>query len=154
MNVNTDDADDFPSRMNVALEQAGGVAALSRKSGLSDGVIQKYRKGDSDPSRSRLVAISRASGLAVQWLATGEGPMRQGAVTPGLLPVQGVGWDATLMRECIREVEELLSEMEMEMEPAVKADFTMDLYARELEKRQRGQHLSAPEKIRLLKQAG
>ncbi|WP_395672016.1 helix-turn-helix domain-containing protein [Inquilinus sp.] len=73
MNVNADDDDGFRDRMNVAIEMAGGITALARTSGLSDGVLQKYRKGGSDPSRSRLIAIAKASGLSLRWLATGEG---------------------------------------------------------------------------------
>ena len=66
----------FQRRMVTVIRLAGGVSTLAAKTGLSQRVIAKYRNGESDPSRERLVAIARASGVAVDWLATGEGPLR------------------------------------------------------------------------------
>lgn len=61
--------------MVTVIRLAAGVSRLAAETGLSQRVIAKYRNGESDPSRERLVAIARASGVAVDWLATGEGPM-------------------------------------------------------------------------------
>lgn len=62
--------------MDVLAAEVGNLAELARKSGLSRRVIDKYRNGESDPSRARLVALARAAGVRVEWLATGEEPMR------------------------------------------------------------------------------
>jgi len=74
MNTCSDNA--FQSRIETLIQLCGSVAELSRKSHLSRGVISKYQNGESDPSRSRLIALAEAAGVRVEWLATGEGPMR------------------------------------------------------------------------------
>lgn len=72
MNVRVDLDPAFVDRINVLIERAGGAAPLARASGLSEGVIAKYRRGESDPSRARLVALAAAGGVSVEWLATGR----------------------------------------------------------------------------------
>ena len=74
--------DAFIERMGIVIELAGGPAELSQKSSLSRSVIHKYGSGGSDPSRLRLVAIAKAAGVSVEWLATGEGPMLSGDRVP------------------------------------------------------------------------
>lgn len=73
--MNSDRAQTFPERMNVLIDRVGGPIALARKAGLSRRVIDKYRTGESEPSRSRLVALAEAGDVSVAWLATGEGSM-------------------------------------------------------------------------------
>lgn len=70
----------FMARMNVLLERVGGPANLARKSGLSTRVIAKYRDGDSDPNRARLVSLAVAAGVSLVWLATGAGEMTAPAI--------------------------------------------------------------------------
>lgn len=65
----------FLERMNVLAERVGGPGELARRSRLSRRVIDKYRSGESEPNRPRLVALARAGGVSVEWLATGEGSM-------------------------------------------------------------------------------
>lgn len=72
----------FLERMNVLIERCGGPGELARKAGLSRRVIDKYRRGESDPSRSRLVAMAMAANVSVEWLATGQ----ESAVDPALTP--------------------------------------------------------------------
>lgn len=72
----------FVERMNVLIQRAGGPGELARKSGLSRRVIDKYRGGDSDPSRERLVRLASAGGVSVAWLATGEGAVDPRAILP------------------------------------------------------------------------
>jgi len=69
----------FQHRIAAVIRLAGGVSALAAASGLSARAIAKYRNGESDPSRERLVALARAGGVTVDWLATGDGPMRVGS---------------------------------------------------------------------------
>jgi phage repressor protein C with HTH and peptisase S24 domain len=64
--------------MNVLIVECGGPSELARRSGLSRRVIDKYRSGESDPSRERLAALARAGNISVAWLVTGEGPLRVG----------------------------------------------------------------------------
>ena len=55
--MNADAKSTFPERMNVLIESAGGPSALAQKSKLSRRVIDKYRTGESEPSRERLIAL-------------------------------------------------------------------------------------------------
>jgi phage repressor protein C with HTH and peptisase S24 domain len=72
MNVKIDLDPDFVERINVLIDSWGGAAPGARAAGLSEGVIAKYRRGESDPSRARLVALAGAAGVSVEWLATGR----------------------------------------------------------------------------------
>lgn len=68
--------------MDFLCELAGGPGELARKSKLSRRVIDKYRSGNSDPSRERLIALADAGGVSVEWLATGKGPEGRPSVAP------------------------------------------------------------------------
>lgn len=88
------DAAAFMERMKVLLENVGGPGELARKAGVSRRVIDKYRGGESDPSRSRLVRLARAGGVSLEWLATGkesERPAAQGAAERGVGLVADAG---------------------------------------------------------------
>lgn len=63
----------FRQRISWVIEQAGGPTAFAKKTGLSRAVVDKYRNGISDPSRLRLVNISRSTNVDIEWLATGYG---------------------------------------------------------------------------------
>lgn len=72
--------------MNVLVERAGGPGELARKSGLSRRVVDKYRGGESDPSRARLVRLAQAGNVSLTWLATGEGSVIPDPVHPSSVP--------------------------------------------------------------------
>ncbi len=74
-NENTIDAA-FIERLDRAISKVGGVKRISAKSGLSTGALYKYLRGESDPSRERLVRIAKATGTDLDWLATGAGGER------------------------------------------------------------------------------
>ncbi len=48
--------------------------SFARSADMYDNILRKYMEGKSDPSRGNLIAISKAGGVNLQWLATGEGP--------------------------------------------------------------------------------
>ena len=64
---------DFKQRMSIVAKLAGNATELSRKTGISRRAIGTYLSGCSDPTRERLIAIANASGVTVEWLATGLG---------------------------------------------------------------------------------
>lgn len=64
----------FSARMNYCVEQVGSASALAKKAGISQSGIRRYFTGG-EPSRPHLVAIAKAAGVSIEWLATGEGPM-------------------------------------------------------------------------------
>ena len=66
---------EFRQRVALIAKLVGGPIELARFSKMSRPAIDKYTAGTADPSRARLVALARAAGVSVAWLATGEGPM-------------------------------------------------------------------------------
>lgn len=91
--MNPCDDGGFQDRIETIIRLCGSVAELSRKSHLSRGVIGKYQNGESDPSRSRLIALAQAAGVRVEWLATGEGAMRPSDDEPKPAPAGGIDRD-------------------------------------------------------------
>lgn len=62
------------SRIEELIKVAGGVAPLSRAAGVSRASIDKWRKDGADPSTSNILALSDATKVTLEWLATGHGP--------------------------------------------------------------------------------
>ncbi len=57
---------------------------MARAVGVSPSAFRKWLKGEAEPSRERLVALSDAAGVPVGWLAKGEGtPPDLAAAPPG-----------------------------------------------------------------------
>lgn len=65
------------TRMQVLIKAAGGMAAIARRCGFSQGAVRSWRDGHSDMSRERCVVLARTFGISLVWLMTGEGPMRE-----------------------------------------------------------------------------
>ena len=70
----------FVDRLRTILAHWPSADRLARAMGVSPSAFRKWLKGEAEPSRERLVALARAAGVGVAWLAEGEGPERS-AVT-------------------------------------------------------------------------
>lgn len=64
----------FLARLRELVALAGTASGLARKAGISQGGLSRYLNGG-EPSRRVLVALARATGVEIAWLAAGEGPM-------------------------------------------------------------------------------
>ena len=64
------------SRLELAIAQAGGPSFVARRAEMYPSTLHRYRAGRELPS-SALVSLARATGVRLEWLATGEGPMLQ-----------------------------------------------------------------------------
>ncbi|WP_343560446.1 helix-turn-helix domain-containing protein [Kiloniella sp. b19] len=62
----------FAQRMQSTIEKAGGDTAMARATGINRSSLISYRKGQSEPTLSKLVLVARAGGVSVEWLATGS----------------------------------------------------------------------------------
>lgn len=71
-------ASTFSGRIAHLIRLAGNASAFARMCGISESVVRKWRDGLSEPSRLYLERIVRYAGVSVEWLVTGEGPMRSG----------------------------------------------------------------------------
>jgi len=77
-------------RLDQAIAQSGGPSAVARRAEMYLGTLNRYRAGRELPS-SALVSLARATGVRLEWLATGEGPM-QGDSTPAEAPATPPGY--------------------------------------------------------------
>lgn len=68
----------FENRLKRIISLAGSADKLADSAGMSPSLIGKYLSGKTDPTRKKLIALAKAAGVNVQWLATGEGLMRNG----------------------------------------------------------------------------
>jgi phage repressor protein C with HTH and peptisase S24 domain len=64
----------FVDRLRMILANWPSADRLARAMGVSPSAFRKWLKGEAEPSRERLVALARAAGVGVAWLAEGEGP--------------------------------------------------------------------------------
>jgi len=82
----------FAERMKVLVEKAGSAEKLASKAGMSSRVIGKYLNGESDPSRSRLVALANAAEVDLVWLAVGDKGGPGGDRQEGVVAERPQGW--------------------------------------------------------------
>jgi len=66
----------FHSRLKSVLANEKSSAAFARKAGLSQSGFNRIEKGG-EPGLRALLSIARAAGVTVEWLASGQGPMRR-----------------------------------------------------------------------------
>ena len=66
---------EMASRLELAIAQAGGPSFVARRAEMYPSTLHRYRAGRELPS-SALVSLARATGVRLEWLATGEGPMQ------------------------------------------------------------------------------
>src|ERR1700733_13548592 len=64
----------FVARLHTILSHWPSAARRARAMGVSPSASRKWLKGEAEPSRERLVALARAAGGGVAWLAGGGGP--------------------------------------------------------------------------------
>jgi phage repressor protein C with HTH and peptisase S24 domain len=64
----------FVERLHTILAHWPSADRLARAMGVSPSAFRKWLKGEAEPSRERLVALARAAGVGVAWLAEGQGP--------------------------------------------------------------------------------
>jgi len=76
------ESDDFPERIKELISRAGNVSKLSRLCGSSESVIRKWRSGDAEPSRSRLLALADSMSVSIEWLVAGRGPIEPQSQQP------------------------------------------------------------------------
>lgn len=70
------EADPSVSRLRAAVDAAGGPGGIAARSGVSVRSLHHYLSGRSPMKLPVALAIARAAGVRLEWLATGEGPMR------------------------------------------------------------------------------
>jgi len=67
----------FKDRLDLITAGFSSLRELAREIGISESAIRKWQKGETEPTLGNLVTLSRLGGVNVEWLATGQGPMRK-----------------------------------------------------------------------------
>lgn len=71
-------------RINTAVREAGGHKAVTERGGIP-GRTLSYLLAGQEPKYSHLLAIVAGTGVSLEWLASGRGPMREGDPGNGLV---------------------------------------------------------------------
>lgn len=66
---------EMAKRINLAVERAGGRSAVLSKTSISSSSLDRYARGETEMSASRLAELSQLAGVSVDWLIFGrDGP--------------------------------------------------------------------------------
>ncbi len=107
----------FAARMLETAKLAGNASRLAAACGISRRAVGDYLSGKAEPTRPRLVAMAKAGGVSVEWLATGEGPMRsQFAPSLSTSPI-----NMEILKDAVIAVDEYISEQNLVIHPRIKA---------------------------------
>ncbi len=77
---------EFAKRIETLIKTVGSGNALAAAAKVSEGVIRKWKVGESDPSRENLISLAKAAGVCIEWLATGEGPKTLAELDTAAIP--------------------------------------------------------------------
>ncbi|MFZ4411129.1 MAG: helix-turn-helix domain-containing protein, partial [Paracraurococcus sp.] len=64
-------------RLRQAVKLAGGGSAIARRIQMPLGTLSRYQRGR-EMKAGAMIALAEATGVRLEWLATGAGPMRAG----------------------------------------------------------------------------
>jgi transcriptional regulator with XRE-family HTH domain len=135
------------------------VRNFAQRAGVKPSTLQAVLQG-TRPIVDTLVAIARAGGVSVDWLATGEGPKSLGEVHSVHAFAESTGsdpdggYELQLMRQCIIDIEEILAEFGKQLEPQAKASVIIDLYGLQKDEKLRtGNSLAVAKVIQLVRAA-
>jgi transcriptional regulator with XRE-family HTH domain len=120
----TGKCDGFSKRLKVAM---GGEStnSFARKCDLRESTIRGYLSG-STPSLDKALAMSKAAGVSLAWLASGEGPIR--ADSPTAQAGNAGPLDLEALELAIAVLEEALHRNGLKMRPAEKAALAASNY--------------------------
>ncbi len=87
-----DNSAEISIRLEQAIKMSGGPSAVARSAGMYLGTLNRYRMGREMPV-SALISLAHATGVCLEWLATGSGPMLTAERSPGVTQaaVNGLG---------------------------------------------------------------
>lgn len=118
--------------MRQCAELMGSVNALARQAGIPQSTIRRYFHGG-EPNRPHLVAIARAAGVRLDWLAAGSGPMQEGGSGPaGVAETAadscGGQSDLDILEDIVRKVRRKLLSRGVELRPEAEARVVRLIY--------------------------
>jgi len=127
--------------MATIIASVGGLQGASRIAGVSDEQIARWRDGKSKPNFFGLFALTRQAGYSIEWLATGEGPMRgdearcqiqtqtQTPAASNAPPNQTAPLDGRLLGLCFEGVRRTYREVNARIDDRAAGELAARLYA-------------------------
>ena len=103
----TEEIDHFPERFKKAIGK-GSARAFALQCGFSSTEMLQYLSGRIEPTRLTLIAIAHTADVNLEWLMTGEGPMKK---TRRSGMIGGDLYDAIIhsVEECLLTNDKILS---------------------------------------------
>lgn len=125
MNENDGGAPGFPARLKRVVAAHGSATKLAGDAGLSEGVLRKWMRADSEPRLSDLVALAGASGYSLWWLITGKGAERAesppvGEAAPAV--------DPDLLGAVMLDVDRVIAQLQVSLPPQKRAGLVSAAY--------------------------
>ena len=111
----------FHERLKIAIN-VESVNAFAKRSGIPEGTLRTYLSGASLPGLDKLVAISDAAQVNIEWLTIGKGPIKPSAE-------EALEYDEHLFRAVIEILESYWLKEENKLSPSEKASMITDVYA-------------------------
>lgn len=105
---------EFGSRIKTVCDLIGTSKNAAVAAGVSTDQLDRYVKGSSKVSFMALYGLSQATGVSLDWLATGEGPMRREEAGHAQ-PQETDGITADMVFGAWKEVEEMFIEEDLDV---------------------------------------
>lgn len=113
------------TRISAVADLYGDRKSAAAAGGISTDQLARYMRGDNQPPFIVMAKMAAQVGVSLEWIATGQGPMKKGEVAPAQ-PAAKISVD--LLRSCIRVVNVYLSDKGLAPPEEVIAGLTAALY--------------------------
>lgn len=108
--MSTEHEREFGERIQQLVEEYGGTRAFARLVGVSDGIVRRWREGQTSPTASLLRKVVNRTGVELDWLVLGQEPRRR---EPGTQQPYGTPGPDTLRIETRTLFTRLLAGIEL-----------------------------------------
>lgn len=112
-------------RIAACADAAGGKRRLAYRAGIHETQLYRYISGKNQPSVEVAAAIAGAVDVRMEWLATGQGPMRDGMRAE---PVTHAAIDLDLLEDALEAIDDALERTEHRLTPRQRASLAAALY--------------------------
>lgn len=115
--MNSQALESLSARLRRCVKIAGSGDDLARITAIPRRTLESYLTGDSEPKAGRLAAIAEATGVTLDWLVRGKGPMRLGQDAPApaapaaMAEAAAPSTDARLMGRLVEKILAVYKEM-------------------------------------------
>jgi transcriptional regulator with XRE-family HTH domain len=73
----------FAERLKQLIASSGGARPFAAKAAASEGTVRAWVERGAEPSRDKLAAIAKTTGVSLDWLISGRGPKFYSECPPG-----------------------------------------------------------------------